>query len=219
MGVRVVEMPSAIEVEGVPSIRTLADLIRDLGDIDPSRILLTPTPGTATIADVERYECELIDGTLVRKPMGWIEALLASFIGRKLGNYAEDHDLGEVIGADGFFKVFEGGSRAPDASYVAYASLPDGKLPTKPVPALAPDICIEVLSPGNTIAEMKRKRAEYFASGVKLVWIVNPIKRTVNVYERDDQGTVLQATDNLDGGTVVPGFSLALSLVFGKLDR
>ncbi len=219
MSVQVEEMPNEIEDEVAPTIRTLADLIRDLGDIDPSRILMVPAPGTAKLADVERYECELIDGTLVRKAMGWLEALLATFIGRKLGNYAEDHDLGEVIGADGFFQVFEGGSRAPDISYIAYASLPGGKLPTKPVPALPPDICVEVLSPGNTVREMKRKRTEYFTSGVKLVWIVHPVKRTVTVYERDDQGTVLQATDTLDGGKVVPGFTLALSRVFGKLDR
>ena len=219
MSVQVIEMPDVIEeVEALP-VRTLADLIRDLGDIDPDRILMVPAPGTATLADVERYECELIDGTLVRKPMGWLEALLASFIGRKLGNYAEDHDLGEVIGADCFFRVFEGGARAPDVSYVAYASLPGGKFPTKPVPALAPDICVEVLSPSNTVKEMKRKRTEYFASGVKLVWIVHPVKRTVTVYERDDQGTVLQATDTLDGGKVVPGFTLSLSRVFGELDR
>ena len=219
MSVQVEEMPNEIEDQVAPTIRTLADLIRDLGDIEPSRILMVPAPGTATLADVERYKCELIDGTLVRKAMGFRESLLAFFIGRKLGNYAEDNELGVVIGADGFFQVFEGGSRAPDASYIAYASLPDGKLPTKPVPALAPDICVEVLSPGNTVAEMKRKRTEFFTAGVKLVWIVHPVKRTVTVYERDDLGTVLQATDTLDGGKVVPGFTLSLSRVFGELDR
>lgn len=219
MSVQVEEMPNEIEDEVALTTRTLADLIRDLGDIDPSRILMVPAPGTATLADVERYECELIDGTLVRKPMGWLEALLATYIGRKLGNYAEDHDLGVVIGPDGFFQVFEGGARAPDVSYIAFASLPGGKLPTKPIPALAPDICVEVLSPGNTVKEMKRKRTEYFASGVKLVWFFHPVKRTVTVYERDDQGTVLLATDTLDGGKVVPGFTLSLSRVFGELDR
>ncbi len=219
MSVQVEEMPNEMEDEVATTVRTLADLVSDLGDIDLSRILMVPAPGTATLEDVERYKCELIDGTLVRKAMGFRESLLAFFIGRKLGNYAEDHELGVVLGADNFFQVFEGGSRAPDASYVAFASLPGGKLPTKPVPALAPDICVEVLSPGNTVAEMKRKRTQYFTSGVKLVWVVHPVKRTVTIYEQDDQGTVLQATDTLDGGKVVPGFTLSLARVFGELDR
>ena len=211
MSVQVEEMPNEIEDEVAPTMRTLADLIRELGDIDPSRILLVPTPGTATVADVERYECELIDGTLVRKPMGFEESTLACYLIEMLNAFVRRGNIGLSTGPDGFYRIFDGTVRAPDLAFVSWASLPKRRRPIKPIPDLVPDFCLEVLSIGNTKREMKRKRKDYFTAGVKLVWLIDPSKRTATVYDADDAGTLLPPTGSLDGGKVLPGFTLPLA--------
>jgi Uma2 family endonuclease len=76
-----------------------------------------------------------------------------------------------------------------------------------------------VLSAGNTPGEMARKRQEYFAAGVHLVWQVDPNARTVEVFTAPDQSTVLHETQTLTGGTLLPGFTLPLQELFGELDR
>ena len=66
-----------------PPVRTIGDLLRRLGDIPPDRVRFSPIPGTATIDDLLRSEnrgCELIEGTLVEKPMGWEESLLGGWV-------------------------------------------------------------------------------------------------------------------------------------------
>src|SRR5205823_6479416 len=86
---------------------TLADILDPLGGISPARVRMNPLPGTATEEDLLRLNersdklYELVDGTLVEKVMGWAESSLAMRIGRLIGNYAEEHDLGEIAGADG----------------------------------------------------------------------------------------------------------------------
>ena len=79
--------------------RTAADVIRELGNIPPDRILLNPPIGTAKVKDLlDRKGVELIDGTLVEKAMGWRESVLAYFLGRLIGNYLDANDLGVLAG-------------------------------------------------------------------------------------------------------------------------
>lgn len=75
------------------------------------------------------------------------------------------------------------------------------------------------MSEGNTPAEMTRKRQEYFTAGVQLVWFVDPQRRTVTVYTAVDLFTVLDTSHTLDGGVVLPGFTLSLQELFAELDR
>ena len=91
--------------------------------------------------------------------------------------------------------------------------------PGEPIPRLAPDLVVEVLSPGNTPAEMARKRGEYFRSGVRLVWEIDPIARTVRVYTSESTVADLSPTDSLDGGAVLPGFSLPVAHLLAEIDR
>ena len=87
------------------NLSNLADLLEQFADYPPARIRLKPVPGTATVLDVEEIErsegrlCELIDGVLVEKTVGLKESVIAGYIARKIGNFAEEHDLGEVAGA------------------------------------------------------------------------------------------------------------------------
>ena len=87
-----------------------------------------------------------------------------------------------------------------------------------PILDLAPDLAVEVLSKSNSRGEMQRKLRDYFAAGTKLVWYVDPKKRTVRVYTDPDNAATLTEDRTLDGGDVLPGFTLRLRELFAELD-
>jgi Uma2 family endonuclease len=204
---------------------TIAELIDQLGGINPQRIRASPPPGTATEKDLialhDRTDrlYELVDGTLVEKVMGYPEGYLAVELARLLGNFAADRDLGILAGADATMQLMPGLVRVPDLSFVSWEKLPERQVPTVPIPKLAPDLAVEVLSKGNTPKEMKRKLREYFFSGVRLVWFVSPQRRTVEVFTAPDQSRTLTEDQTLDGGDVLPGFALPLRDLFARLPR
>lgn len=207
----------------LPPIRTVGDLLRRLGDVPPDRIRWTPTPGTATLDDLLRTEnemCELVDGTLVEKTMGQEESFLAMWLGTLLNGFIRPPNLGYITGPDGFVVLPAGGPvRGPDVAYFSWASIPDRRRPDAPIPVMAPDLAVEILSESNTAGEMRRKRAEYLVAGVRLVWEIDPRDRTCVVYAPNQLPVSLTAADTLDGGDVLPGFALPLSELFAELDR
>jgi len=202
------------------SVLTIADLLEQFGPIPASRIRHDSPPGAATEEDVIQIEAhedrlyELIDGVLVEKVAGYSEAYLASLLGRLIGNYAEEHDLGIVAGADGTLRLFPKQVRIPDVSFVRWERLPGRRLPAEPIPQLVPDLAVEVISAGNTEEEMERKLHEYFEAGVRLVWYVYPANHSVGVYSSPDDVTELHGDAILDGGDVLPGYRLPLSQLF-----
>ncbi len=209
-------MATAVAAE----IRNLGDLLRRLGDIPPERVRFRPAPGTATVADLSKNKlCELIDGILVEKAMGVREGLLALALGAILRTFVKDRKLGLVFGADSTLEIDVGLVRLPDVAFVSWDRLPGRRVPTESVPDLVPDLAVEVLSKGNTEAEMVRKRREYFKAGVRLVWMVDPKTRTVDVYTSVKKFSTLTESDTLGGGTVLPGFKLPLSELFAELDQ
>lgn len=200
---------------------TVADLIASLGDVPLARVRLDPPPGTATEADLLRLMAhedrlyELVDGTLVEKPMGWKEALLATWLGHQLQTYLDSNDLGAVVGADGTLRLRHLLVRVPDVAFVLWENVPpDDELPS--IPDLAPDLAVEVISPSNTVREMARKRREYFRAGTRLVWQVYPDRREVEVYTSATRFRTLGLTDTLDGGALLPGFRLPLADLFAE---
>jgi Uma2 family endonuclease len=205
--------------------RTLAEALHRLGDIPLERIRFRPAPGTATKADVLRearkdgYYCELVDGILVEKPVGLRESLLAIALASVLRDIIYPLNLGIITGEQGMLQLFPGLIRGPDVAYIAWASIPGGTIPEAPIPHLVPDLAVQVLSKSNTPREMDRKIGEYFCAGVKLAWIVDPRLRTVKVYTSADDFVELKRTETLDGGRLLPGFSLPLKKLFAELDR
>ena len=158
---------------------------------------------------IERTESrlfELVDGTLVEKPMGYKESALAVAIASALREVARPGKLGMVTGESGMIQLFPGLIRMPDVAYVSRQRLPGGKVPAEPAPALVPHLAVEVLSESNTSAEMKRKRREYFTAGVTLVWEVSPPTRTVAVYTSEADSRTLTENDTLDAGVCCPTF-------------
>lgn len=203
---------------------TIADLLKRLGNIPAARVRLYPTPGTATEKDVikvldrENRPCELVDGTLVEKPMGYEESEIAATIIILLGSFVRRHKLGIVTGPDGTIRLFPGLVRIPDVAFASWDCFPGRKRPRAPIPHLAPDLVVEVLSKSNTKGEMSRKLREYFEAGVRLVWMVEPKKRSVRVHTAVDQSVLFAEGQSLDGGAVLPGFVLSVNELFPKDD-
>lgn len=205
--------------------RTLADLLDRLGGIPLERIRAIPPPGSATEDDVLEAEghtgrvCELVDGVLVEKAMGYYESMLAMLLGRRLGDFVEQHDLGIVLGEAGTLRILPDQVRVPDLSFIRWERFPDRRLPQEPLPRIAPDLAIEVLSTGNTPGEMQRKLRDYFRAGVRLVWYLDPRARTMEVYTSPEQCTVVGEGDVILGGDVLPGFRMPLRELFDRADR
>lgn len=198
-----------------------AEWLRVLGGVPLERIIFDPWPGTATEADllrcVERDKrlCELVDGTLVEKPAGLIEAIVATDLSTDLNLFVRPRNLGIVSGPDSTLRMVSGRIRLPDVSFFSRARLPGGVAPREPIPSLAPDLAVEVLSESNTTEEIDQKLREYFQSGTWLAWVVDPRTRTVAVYDGPAEPTrILEESDHLDGGEVLPGFTLAVRDVF-----
>jgi Uma2 family endonuclease len=216
--------PSASSATDPPTTETLADLHRRLGCVPLERIRCQPPPGTATEADVlvrpngEKRLFELVDGVLVEKPMGYYESVLAAVLIRLLGNFLDQHDMGVVSGSDGTMRLVPGLVRIPDVAFVSWDRFPKRKLPAESIPDLAPELAVEVLSRGNTEAEMERKLKEYFAAGARLVWYADPDSRTVRVYTSPTQMHLLTEDDTLEGDPVLPGFRLSIREWFERAE-
>lgn len=213
----------ALPASGAPE--TVADLVHRLGDIPLERIRMHPPLGTATVADVIAWNeakngalCELVDGVFVEKGMSYREAILEGFIITALSNYNQVTRLGVITSASAMHQLRPAQVRLPDVGYAFWNRFPGGKVPSERAPLIAPDLAVEVLSPSNTRREMERKRREYFEAGTQVVWIVDPDRRTVEVYSSPEQFVELQEADTLDGGSVLPRFSLSLKALFAELD-
>lgn len=208
-----------------PKDATLADVLEQLGDIPPHRVWAHPAPGTATERDVlnildhENRLCELVDGTLVEKPMGVLESCLAGDIHWVLKTFVNEHDLGILTLPDGTLRLMPGLVRMPDVAFISWNQLPNRKYPNEPIASLFPELAVEVLSESNTRGEMARKLKEYFLSGTQLVWMVDPIQRSVDVYVAPDRFTRLEESETLDGGDLLPGFQLPLERLFARVEK
>lgn len=207
-----------------PKDTTVADMLKRLGGISPRRVRMNPLAGTATerdllaVLDHTNRLCELVDGTLVEKVTGYEGGYLALWLGGLMSVHAEEHDLGIAAGADAAVRLMPGLVRIPDVSFVGWDRLPKRKCPKKPIPDLVPHLAVEVLSEGNTPAEMQRKLREYFLAGVEIVWMVDPETRVVDVYTAPDKRKRLREADILDGGDHLPGFRLPLQRLFARID-
>jgi Uma2 family endonuclease len=117
---------------------TVADLLEELGGIDPERVGMRPAPGTATEQDVIEIEnresrlCELVDGVLVEKVMSFFESRVAAVLSYFLQKYLETHDPGIVVGADGTLKLKPRMMRIPDVSFISWDQLPNREIPAAP---------------------------------------------------------------------------------------
>ncbi|MGI8981502.1 MAG: Uma2 family endonuclease [Pirellulaceae bacterium] len=209
----------------VPPSLTFAELHDRLGNVPLERIRMQPPPGLATVADVleiERREnriCELVDGVLVEKVMGYQESRIALILAFALEAFVKEDDLGVVTGPDGMIRLPENLVRVPDVAFAFWERFEGGEIPDEGAPEIVPDLAVEVLSKGNTPLEMARKLREYFRAGVRLVWFVDPVGRSVTVYTGPSRSKTIPEDGTLDGGKVLPGFELPVQKLFARMKR
>ena len=206
---------------------TFADVQERLGNVPQSRIRLVPHPGTATVQDLLDDSitggrlCELVDGILVEKTMGFREGGLGLWIGTLLNLYLMENNVGYAAGSDGMIRFKLDLVRLPDVSFIRWDSVDDPEEIANPAGAFLeypPDLAVEVLSPSNTRREMEIKLAEYATAGVKLVWYVDPERKEVDVFPKASakRKKTVGVGGALDGGDVLPGFTLPVAKIFEK---
>lgn len=168
------------------------------------------------LADDERHY-ELVRGDLLMmSPASPVQGRYAERLSRALGQYVEDHDLGEVYTAEPGFELAtepEAIVRAPDVAFVRKERIPPVDQQAGFWP-LAPDLVVEIISPAETAASVQAKVQDYLAAGTRLIWLVYPDSNVVVEYQPPAQIRQYSREDTLEGGTVIPGFHYALTRLF-----
>jgi Uma2 family endonuclease len=159
---------------------------------------------------------ELVKGELVEMtPPGETHGHAALSLGSRLFNFVEIHKLGKMMVESGYkLSANPDTVRAPDISFLSATKIPTDGLPDGYING-APDLAVEVVSPGDTASEIQNKVQDYLAYGTQLVWVVYPQQRLVVTYYPDGTARTLRETDSLSGETVIPGFSCRVSDIFG----
>ncbi len=162
------------------------------------------------------FRYELIEGELKQmSPAGHEHGKIASRLDRRLGVQVEKTRSGEVYAAETGFKLQTAPDivRAPDAAFVRQERVAEVSGTTGYFPG-APDLAVEVVSPGDKVSEVEDKVETWLKFGTSLVWVVSPRLRTVTVYRSRTDITTLTEGDTLDGGDVVPDFRCAVAELF-----
>ena len=177
-------------------------------------MLAPETSVPMTIPDDMLYE--VVEGKLVEKTVGARDIEIAGILGQYLGMFARTHRLGRAL-IEFIFRIDKAKDlqRRPDVAYVSDASWPvRRRVPDVAVWDMVPDMAIEIVSPTNTADHVQEKIHEYFAAGVRRVWVVYPRQQEIYVYASPTEIQVLQLGHDLDGGDLIPGFRLPLAALF-----
>ena len=160
---------------------------------------------------------ELHNGVLIEVAGSkYRQTKLAAWIITLLMNFVVENGLGgSVTAPDGAAELNEYNTRIPDVGYVSAER--EQKQSEDAFLQGAPDLAVEVVSPSNSPAEMQQRAGEYLGAGARLVWIVNPVTRTIDVYRPGGARTVLGIGNFLDGGDVLPGLMLPVSRLFERV--
>lgn len=159
---------------------------------------------------------ELVEGELrPMPPSGHEHSAIGVRILVRIAQFVEAHGLGKVTGADGGYILRRNPDtvRAPNVGFVSAERLPKGRPAQKYFPG-HPDLAVEIISPGDVHADVDEKVKEFLDAGTRLVWVVNPRRKSVTVFRGDNSITALRSTDTLSGEAVLPGFSMVVSEIF-----
>lgn len=157
--------------------------------------------------------CELVRGELrMMVPPGFEHGRIALGIGHRLEGHVKERGLGVVVGETGFLLATKPDTvRAPDAAFVRAERV---KGPIRGYFPGAPDLAVEVLSPGDRPGEVSEKVAEWLQAGAQAVWVLDPADRTVTIHATGQWPRRLDAEDVLCGGNAVPGFEIVVGEIF-----
>ena len=177
-------------------------------------------PHRMTPSDLEALpnekDFELVDGQLVELNMGFESSYVGTEITGYLRDYVRSKGLGWVLGAETGYQCFPDDPdkvRRPDASFISANRLSAAERP-KGYCKVVPDLVVEVISPNDLFSELSKKVEEYLATGVRIVWILDPDGHRALIYRQAGGGAILGESDDLSGEDVVPGFRCRLSELF-----
>ena len=163
------------------------------------------------------YKYELLEGNLIMSPAGFSHGDICVAIATELRNFAQRRKLGKVCDGQTGFRLTRGVRRktllSPDVSFVSRHRVEAVAAPEKFFEG-APDLAVEVLSPGDRLAKTEAKTRPFFLNGTRLAWIVDPVARLVHVHSPSGNHFVKQAGEVLEGGEVLPGFKLRVRKIF-----
>ncbi|MCE9532828.1 MAG: Uma2 family endonuclease [Planctomycetes bacterium] len=159
---------------------------------------------------------ELVKGVIETMPMPNFQhgecQVAVAFL---LHQYAKANRAGRVVTETGVLTERNPDTvRGPDVSFWSAARLPLDEV-VKGYPQIAPDLCVEVLSPSNTAKQIKQKIKEYLFNGTKAVWIVDPADRSMKIYRSPLESRSLEEDAFLDGEDILPGFRCKVAELFG----
>lgn len=168
---------------------------------------------------------EVLDGEVIKmSPNGMQHQFVAANILRLLDAHVVTHDLGYIF-PDGSLYLLDAsargvkGAQVPDVSFVRKGRFPADYDLRRPFPG-APDLAVEVVSPGDEVDVLLFRVRRYLAHGTEQVWIVYPEPGEVHQYRRDDPAVVTwQRGETLDAGALLPGFELPLDAIFRMPDE
>lgn len=171
------------------------------------------------VDDVERYE--VVDGVrLEREPMGAFETVLASWLCHLINSFARGIKLGLAVNEVLFLLDAQRDlKRRPDVAFVTYARWPEPVIARQNAWNVVPDLAVEIVSPTNLAEEIDGKVTDYFQANVRLLWVIYPESGRIYVYQSPTRVTVLERTDILDGGEVLPGFQLPIEQLYDAVTK
>jgi Uma2 family endonuclease len=155
---------------------------------------------------------ELVAGRVIRMaPVSFDHGSIDTSLAAELSTFVRRKGLGRVVQNTGFILTRDPDVvRGPDQAFVTAERMAADPPPRAGFWATAPDLVVEIISPGDTAAEVNEKVGDYLRAGVRVVWLVYPGQREVHVVRPDGTARILRETDELDGGDVIPGFRLRL---------
>ncbi len=179
-----------------------------------SERLLTAEEFYAEYAD---QPFELVEGRAVEMPpTSAPHGSVDSRVHVPLATHVRGKSLGEVYPNVGFILRRDPDVvRGPDLAFVSNERARLSPMPETGFWAVAPDLVVEVVSPDDRAEDLMQKLEDYMTAGVRLAWFVYPRHRRVHVFRPGERPEILDEKDTLDGGDVVPGFSLPIRELFG----
>lgn len=165
----------------------------------------------------EEERSELVAGALVREPPSGAEhGGIAVAVAWHLYSFVREHRLGRVFGEAGYVLARDPDTvRAPDASFVSARRLATGDW-RGPYLVGAPDLAVEVVSPGDTGPEIAGKVSEYLAAGAQAVWVIDPGRQSITVHRPGREAATLGRRDVLDGAPHLAGLRLPVAELFAS---
>ena len=206
--------PNLLRGGQIPAIIAASHQIEEEVTMSPTHTLVTADELFMMPDDGFRYE--LVKGELRRMPPAGSEhGAVIMNIGTPLDQFVKAHGLGVVFGAEMGFKIASDPDtvRAPDLAFIRRERIPPGGLPRGFWPG-APDLAVEVISPGDTYTEVEEKVNDWLSAGTRMVLVLNPRTRMVTVYTSPTDVVRLTESDTLDGGEVLPGFTCRMAALF-----